>query len=88
MDIKNISFLPSYQDNFETEEEGKDGQEKEEEEEEEEDEEEEESEEDSDSSRKKNTQIIPEEDLDAGLLSGYNKNINDSSVDESVDKKI
>ena len=88
LDNKNICFLPSYQDNFETKEEEKDGKEKEEEEEEEEDEEEEESEEDSDSSRKKNTEIIPEEDFDSGLISGYKNNFNDSSVNDSVDKNI
>ena len=53
MDNKNICILPSYQDNFETKEEEKDGKEKEEEEEEED---EEESEGDGDSIRKKNTE--------------------------------
>ena len=63
LDNKNISFLPSYQDNFEDEEEKeeKEKEEEEESEEEEEEEEEEESEEDSYSSKNEKNDFIPDE---------------------------
>ena len=88
LDNKNISFLPSYKDNFNDEDEKGEKEKEEEEEEEEEDIEEDEESEDSDSSRNINNGIIPEEDFDSGLI-GYNKNnYNDSSVNESIDKGI
>ena len=83
LDNKNIQFLPSYQDNY-GEEEQKEKKEKEEEEEEIEETEEEESEENSDSnsSGNDNDNVIQEEDIDSGLITGY-KNMNDSSINES-----
>ena len=81
LDNKNISFLPSYQDNFGEGEPQKEKKEKEEEEEEIE-EEEEESEENSDSNSSNNNAGYPDEDIDNDYIPGYKIN-NDSSLNES-----